>query len=137
MRVIEREGGHYEVREVPYGKVYGWCPRRVVFECDCGERHAYSGSAIVCACGAIYRAAPDSDRPTLFVVRQSSSTTAPISWRHIGSTERGMDGSAARPAHGADRARPRSAACVLRSSLRSGLMILVGGVVWLGWSHGM
>jgi hypothetical protein len=54
VRVIERESGHYEVREVPYGKVYGWCPQRVVFECDCGERHASSGSAIMCSCGAVH-----------------------------------------------------------------------------------
>ena len=37
MRVIEHEREHYEVREVPYGKVYSWCPERLVFECDCGE----------------------------------------------------------------------------------------------------
>jgi hypothetical protein len=54
VRVIEHESGHYEVREVPYGKVYDWRPDRVVFECDCGETHVSSGSAIVCACGAVY-----------------------------------------------------------------------------------
>ena len=43
MRVIEHESGHYEVREVPYGKVYDWRPDRVVFECDCGETHVSSG----------------------------------------------------------------------------------------------
>jgi hypothetical protein len=54
VRVIEHESGHYEVREVPYGKVYDWRPDRFVFECDCGETHVSSGSAIVCACGTVY-----------------------------------------------------------------------------------
>lgn len=54
MRVIERERGHYEVREVPYGKVYDWRPERLVFECDCGETHVSSGSAITCSCGMVY-----------------------------------------------------------------------------------
>ncbi len=54
MRMIGHERGHYEVREVPYGKVYVWRPERVVFECGCGKRHASSGSAIVCACGTVH-----------------------------------------------------------------------------------
>ncbi len=39
MRVIAREREHYEVHEVTYGKVYGWCPERVVLERDCGALH--------------------------------------------------------------------------------------------------
>ncbi len=58
MRVIEHEPGHYEVREVPYGKVYDWRPERVVFECECGETHVWSGSEIACACGIGYGGAP-------------------------------------------------------------------------------
>jgi hypothetical protein len=54
VRVIEHESGHYEVREVPYGKVYDWSPDRVVFQCDCGETHVSSGSAIVCSCGTVH-----------------------------------------------------------------------------------
>jgi hypothetical protein len=54
VRVIEHESGHYEVREVPYGKVYDWRPDRVVFQCDCGETHVSSGSAIVCSCGMVH-----------------------------------------------------------------------------------
>jgi len=57
--VIERERGHYEVREVPYGKVYDWRPERVVFECDCGETHVWSGSEISCACGAVHASVSD------------------------------------------------------------------------------
>ena len=54
VRVIEHESGHYEVREVPYGKVYDWRPDRVVFECDCGETNVSFGSAIVCSCGTVH-----------------------------------------------------------------------------------
>lgn len=54
MRVIERKEGHYEVSEVPYGKVYSWRPARVVFECDCGETLTWAAPATVCACGAVH-----------------------------------------------------------------------------------
>jgi hypothetical protein len=66
VRVIERERGHYEVREVAYGKVYGWRPERVILECDCGERHVWSGSAIACACGTVHAdvsGEPEGGRP--------------------------------------------------------------------------
>ena len=58
MRVIEHERGHYEVREVPYGKVYDWRPERLVFERHCGETYVWSGSEIACACGAVYAGVP-------------------------------------------------------------------------------
>lgn len=54
MRVIEREREHYEVQEVPYGKVYGWRPERIVFECDCGETHTWTPPVTTCWCGARY-----------------------------------------------------------------------------------
>ena len=54
MRVIAREREHYEVHEVPYGKVYSWRPERIVLECDCGERLAWMGPATACACGAVH-----------------------------------------------------------------------------------
>ncbi|HEX4992086.1 MAG TPA: hypothetical protein VFV45_02565 [Rubrobacteraceae bacterium] len=63
MRVIERERGHYEVREVPYGKVYDWRPERLVIECDCGETHVSSGSVITCSCGMVYGDAHEDRRP--------------------------------------------------------------------------
>ncbi len=50
--VIERTVGHYEVREIPYGKDYVWCPECVVVECDCGERLTLTASETVCQCGA-------------------------------------------------------------------------------------
>jgi hypothetical protein len=63
VRVIERESGHYEVREVPYGKVYDWRPDRIVFQCDCGETHVSTGSAIVCSCGTVHTDVSGEGRP--------------------------------------------------------------------------
>jgi hypothetical protein len=54
MRVIEHEREHYEVREVPYGKVYSWSPERIVFECECGETLLWTSPVTVCACGAVH-----------------------------------------------------------------------------------
>lgn len=54
MRVIEREKGHYEVSEVPYGKVYSWRPERVIFECDCGNTLTWTAPVTICACGAAH-----------------------------------------------------------------------------------
>lgn len=54
MQVIERERGHYEVLEVPYGKVYHWCPERIVLACDCGKTLTWMGSTARCVCGASY-----------------------------------------------------------------------------------
>ena len=54
MRVIAREREHYEVQEVPYGKVYSWRPERIVFECDCGETLIWARPVTVCACGAVH-----------------------------------------------------------------------------------
>lgn len=54
VRVIEHERGHYEVREIPYAKVYGWRPERLVSECSCGETHVSTGAEIACSCGAVY-----------------------------------------------------------------------------------
>ena len=54
MRVIERKQEHYEVREVPHGKVYRWRPEHVLFECDCGETLDWTGGFARCRCGASY-----------------------------------------------------------------------------------
>ena len=55
MRVIERERGHYEV---PYAKVYSWCPELALFECDCGEMLTWTVPVTVCRCGASYTDIP-------------------------------------------------------------------------------
>jgi hypothetical protein len=48
-RIIERVAGRYDVREMVLGRVYRWCPERVVLECDCGERPVLMGSMTTCA----------------------------------------------------------------------------------------
>ena len=53
-----REREHYDVHEVPYGKVYSWRPERIVLECDCGETLVWIEPATACACGAIYTDLP-------------------------------------------------------------------------------
>jgi hypothetical protein len=54
MKVVEKEREHYEVLEVPYGKVYSWRPERVVFECDCGALLTRTSPVTECRCGARY-----------------------------------------------------------------------------------
>ncbi len=61
MRVVERIAEHYDAQEVEFGRVYRWCPERVVVECDCGKRTAFEKSALidsvkVCECGADHTA---------------------------------------------------------------------------------
>ena len=52
VKVVERLTAHYEVEDVPMGKVYRWCPEKAVVECDCGETLILDSSATVCAkCG--------------------------------------------------------------------------------------
>ncbi len=50
--VIEHMRGHYEVKEIHFGKDYVWCPECVVVECDCGARVHFTGSEdALCRCG--------------------------------------------------------------------------------------
>ena len=52
-KVIERVEAHYEVQDVEMGKVYKWCPERMVVECTCGEEPALSALRTTCGeCGA-------------------------------------------------------------------------------------
>lgn len=59
VRVVEHERGHYEVREVPYGKVYDWRPGRAVLKCGCGRSHVSSGSEVACPCGVVHAGVPE------------------------------------------------------------------------------
>ena len=54
--VKERVEGHYEVEEVPYGKVYKWVPGHALIECDCEQLFAVEGTtAAACPrCGVDY-----------------------------------------------------------------------------------
>jgi hypothetical protein len=54
-KVIERFDAHYEGQDVPMGKVYRWCPERVLVECGCGETPTLAASATICGkCGEDY-----------------------------------------------------------------------------------
>lgn len=51
-KVIECAQAHYEVQDVEFGKIYKWCPERVVVECQCGQRLSLSASMTSCLeCG--------------------------------------------------------------------------------------
>jgi hypothetical protein len=54
VQILERVEAHYESREVPFGKIYEWCPAHVALECDCGETVTLSAiSTATCSgCGA-------------------------------------------------------------------------------------
>jgi hypothetical protein len=48
--MVERAKGHYEVQDVEFGRVYRWCPERVVAECGCGERTSLTASSSTTNC---------------------------------------------------------------------------------------
>jgi hypothetical protein len=54
VQILERVEAHYESREVPFGKIYEWCPAHVALECDCGEKVTLTAtSTTTCSgCGA-------------------------------------------------------------------------------------
>jgi hypothetical protein len=49
-KIIKRVQAHYEVREVPFGKVYQWHPAYVALECDCGEKVTLSATSTITPC---------------------------------------------------------------------------------------
>ena len=53
-KIIERVEAPYDVRGVPFGKVYEWHPAYVVLECDCGEQLILTATSTTtaCSCGA-------------------------------------------------------------------------------------
>jgi hypothetical protein len=52
-KVIELIEAHYDVQEVPFGKVYAWRPESILIECECGEESALTASTTTCVeCGA-------------------------------------------------------------------------------------
>ena len=58
-RITESSEGHYEAREVPFGKVYEWHPEHIALECECGEKLILTptGTMTTCCsrCGADLR----------------------------------------------------------------------------------
>ena len=57
-KVIECAQAHYEVQDVEFGKIYKWCPERVVVECQCGQRLSLSASMTSC----LFTTSASSDR---------------------------------------------------------------------------
>jgi hypothetical protein len=53
-KIIERVEARYDVREVPFGKVYERHPAYVVLECDCSEQLILTATSTTtaCSCGA-------------------------------------------------------------------------------------
>lgn len=57
MNIVERTEAHYDVQEVEFGRVYKWCPERIVVDCACGQRLVLTSSATTCdRCGADHAA---------------------------------------------------------------------------------
>lgn len=50
-KIIERVEAHYEAREVPFGKTYGWHPARVILQCECGEKLVLTATSAITTCG--------------------------------------------------------------------------------------
>jgi hypothetical protein len=49
-RTTESGEGHYEAREVPFGKTYEWHPAYVAIECECGEKVTLSATSTITTC---------------------------------------------------------------------------------------
>ncbi len=57
LTIVERRQGHYDVQEVEFGRVYKWCPERIVVDCACGQRLVLTSSTTTCRrCGADHAA---------------------------------------------------------------------------------
>jgi hypothetical protein len=50
-QIIERVEAGYEVREVPFGKVYEWHLAYVAIECGCGEQLILTATSTTTSCG--------------------------------------------------------------------------------------
>ena len=85
-QIIESIEAHYSTLEVPFGRVYSWHQAHVVLECDCGEKHTFTGTSAIttCRCGADYgalvhdirlreRQLPDQDEHPWFHDEQSQA----------------------------------------------------------------
>jgi hypothetical protein len=49
-RIIERIQAHYDIVEVPFGRIYHWHQAHVSLECDCGEKLTFCGSSAITTC---------------------------------------------------------------------------------------
>ncbi len=84
MRVIKSVKGHYEVQEVELGKVYRWCPGRILVECNCAKRLTLTTFATTCdVCGADHAALVRKE----LTVRRPEEDEATRPWRYWDSSE--------------------------------------------------
>ncbi len=78
----ERGEGHYETKEVPFGRSYEWHPAYITLECDCGEKVTVtprSSTTNTCGqCGANYSNLVEHIRER--EGQRTEETTHP--WRH-------------------------------------------------------
>ena len=57
MRMIEHVAEHYDLQELPFGRIYQWSAEQVVLECKCGKKITLKRSEIIgsevssCECG--------------------------------------------------------------------------------------
>ena len=87
-KVIRGAQARYEVQDVDFGKVYKWCPERVVLECGCGGRLYLTSSMTSCEeCSADHAVAV---REELSQLRQSSDETL-HPWRYSYSEDHDED----------------------------------------------
>jgi hypothetical protein len=49
-RITESAEGHYETREVPFGKTYEWHPARITLQCECGGKLILTATSTMTAC---------------------------------------------------------------------------------------
>jgi hypothetical protein len=49
-KIIEHVQAHYEVREVPFGKIYEWHLAYATLECDCAEKLTLSATSTITTC---------------------------------------------------------------------------------------
>ena len=49
-RIVERIQAHYDIVEVPFGRIYQWHQAHLTLECDCGETLTFSGSSAILTC---------------------------------------------------------------------------------------
>ncbi len=50
VHIVEHVRSHYEVREVPFGKVYEWHPAHITLGCACGVRSSLAATSTVTTC---------------------------------------------------------------------------------------
>jgi len=50
VQILERVEAHYENREMPFGKTYGWHPAYIALECDCGQKVTLSATSTTTTC---------------------------------------------------------------------------------------